>query len=439
MTLKFLLLSLSITLLSCATTPTTLTNKYPELNNYLSVISEKEKAMGELLFLEEGKVVYKNTYGFLDQKINSIYRVGSITKTYTAVLIMKLVESGQLSLNTKINIFFPEIPNSNMITVEHLLRHRSGLVNFTSDEIYQKILPNQQTRKDMIQLFVKLGTEFNPDEKFKYSNTGYVLLSYILEDIHKQNFSEVLKKEITQPNGLANTFLYKKEAPQVNEVISYQLSDKWAPNTNTHQNVPLGAGSIASTTEELSRFLWLLFNNKLLSKTSTDLMKTIVDGYGLGLFKVPYNKKFGFGHTGGIDGFRSQAFYFEEDNFIIVNLTNALDFPVNDLLLASLNGYYGNKINIPEFPDKIKLPSPILKSYVGLYKSKELPLDITISIKNDTLFAQGSGQPAIPVTPITKVDFINQAFGAKFTFNSSVNEMVLSQGGKKFNFKRVKN
>jgi len=165
-------------------------------------------------------------------------------------------------------------------------------------------------------------------------------------------------------------------------------------------------------------------------------MKTLVDGFGMGLYTVPYNGKTGIGHNGGIDGFASQAYFFQEGNLIVVNLVNAIssDLSFNDLLIATLNSSYKLPVNIPEFPEKVQVPVATLESYIGLYKSKELPLDITTVVKDGILLAQASGQSAFPLTPTSPTEFIFIPAGVKIIFFPAENSMTLHQGGKTYKY-----
>lgn len=404
--------------------------KYNKLTEFFDYISEKEKAMGEASIIKGGKEVYSKKYEFLKQPRDPIYRIGSISKVYTAVMVLKLVESGKLTLSTNLSKFYPQMPNAKIITIKHLLQHRSGLVNFTSTPSYFEFHEKPQTEKNLVELFVKNGVGFKPGAKYDYSNTGYVMLSFILEKIHSVPFSEVLLNEISKPLGLKDTFVHDSDAPTRREVPSYKKAAKWVLDTNTHQTVPMGAGAIASTAKEVGLFLWSLFNGKILKPDTVAQMKNIVEGYGLGLIRVPFNDKKGFGHTGGIDGFRSIGFHFSDKDTVVVNLANAMAMKMNDISIAMLSSIYGLDFKIPEFKDELQLPIEILKKYEGLYKASGFPIDLNVFETDGALFVQGTGQPAIPLTAVKENTFIHVGAGIELVFNSANDEMVLTQGGK---------
>ena len=156
--------------------------------------------MGSVALIKDGLVIYANQLGYADidskQKPNgdTKYRIGSITKTFTAVLVFKCIEEGKLSLSQSINDYFPDIENAKKITIGNLLNHRSGIHNFTNDNEYLRYNTQPKTEKEMVDIIIEGGTDFQPDEKAQYSNSNYVLLSYVLEEIYKTPYSEMLKE-----------------------------------------------------------------------------------------------------------------------------------------------------------------------------------------------------------------------------------------------------
>ena len=156
----------------------------------------------------------------------------------------------------------------------------------------------------------------------------------------------------------------------------------------------------------------------------------------MGLYNVPFHDKTGVGHNGGIDSFASQAYYFKKGNLVIVNLTNALDLPLNDILTETLNAFYNLPIKIPNFPDKIYVPVSTLQKYTGFYKSEDIPFELTITTQDGLLYGQSTGQPAFTITPISQIEFEFRRAGAKFTFDINNKAMTLEQGGRTFKYQK---
>ncbi|MGM0408372.1 MAG: serine hydrolase domain-containing protein, partial [Bacteroidota bacterium] len=290
-----------------------------KMDSLFSTIEINEKGMGSISIFKNGNEVYQNSIGFTSIEENipltnqTKFRIGSVSKTFTATIVMKLIEQGKISLDDKLGNYFPEILNSETITIEHLLKHRSGIYNFTSAEDYVTWMEQPITRDELVEKIVSHGSVFEPDEKTEYSNSNYVLLSFIIEDITGKNFSEILSDFITQPCKLNDTYLGSKINLSQNEADSYTMLKDWKMSTETDMSVPMGAGAIVSTPTDLNRFLYCLFNHQLISAESLDKMTNIQDGMGLGIFQVPFYDKKAFGHTGGIDGFQSNAFFFPKE------------------------------------------------------------------------------------------------------------------------------
>lgn len=410
-----------------------------KLDNYFNALEQNNKFMGSVAVSKNGEVIYTNSIGFADVENNvkaiekSKYRIGSISKTFTAVLVLKAVEVKKLNLNQTIDKWFPTIKNAKKITIEHLLRHRSGIHNFTNDKDYLTWNTQPKTEKEMIEIITKGGSDFNPDSKAEYSNSNYVLLSYIVEKTYKKSYSDLLQEFIVKPIGLTSTYVFGKINPNNNECKSYSFAGTWKVEPETDFTVPLGAGAIISTPTDLTKFADALFGGKLLTSESLEIMKTIKDGYGIGLFQIPFYKSVGYGHTGGIDGFSSVYSHFSDDNISYALISNGTNMNNNDISIAVLSAVYDKPYEIPAFTT-FNVTSEDLDKYLGVYSSKQIALKITITKDGNTLIAQGTGQPAFPLEATDKDKFKFEQAGAKFEFNPTDKKMILFQGGGQIEF-----
>jgi len=320
-----------------------------KLDSLFSRIEKNDKGMGAISLYKNGKEIYSNSIGFADinrsvkNSANTKFRIGSISKTFTAVIILQLIEENKLNLETTLDKFFPQIQNSAEITIEHLLRHRSGIHNFTSDPDYQSYNQNAKTEAEMLEIFNQLKPDFKPGEKYSYSNTGYVLLSYIAEKIEGKKYSEILNSRIVKPLKLEATYLGGKINSIENEAQSYSKTKEWLLSTETDMSIPLGAGGIVSTPLELNRFFEGLFTGELVSEKSLEQMTNIIEGYGMGIFSFPFSSKKGFGHTGGIDGFSSMAGYFPHDSLFFAYCSNGISMPLNNILIGVFSIYWNER------------------------------------------------------------------------------------------------
>ena len=288
-----------------------------KLDQYFTKLDTNQKVMGSFAISKDDKIVYVNAIGSADLESkkeadkNTVYRIASISKTFTAVLIMKAVEEGKINLTEPINKFFPTVKNADKITIENLLKHRSGINNFTDNPNYEQYYENPITKKDLLTKIVTGGSDFEPNAKYSYSNSNYVLLGFMLEEIYRKPYAAILLEKISKPLGLIYTKAGEKINPKKNEANSYLLIDKvYHKSTETNLSVSIGSGNIVSTPSELLKFIIALNNGKIITKESLKKMQNFKDSYGLGITEVPFNTEKGFGHNGRIDEFLSVLYYF---------------------------------------------------------------------------------------------------------------------------------
>lgn len=412
-----------------------------KLDAYFDKLEQNDKFMGSVAVSRNGEIIYTRSVGFADVenqlKANpdSKYRIGSISKTFTTVLVMKAVEQKKLTLDQTIDKYFPAIKNAEKITVANLLYHRSGIHSFTDDKEYLDWNTQPKTEKEMLEIIVKGGSDFEPDSKSAYSNSNFVLLTFIVEKSFKKPYGELVNELIAKPAGLKNTALGGKIATGKNECKSYKYVGQWNVEPETNISVPLGAGGIVSTPTDLVKFSNALFGGKLVTKESLEQMQTVKERFGMGLFKIPFNDKTGFGHTGGIDGFTSVFSHFSDGNISYAMISNGTNFNNNNISIAVLSAVFGNDFDIPDFK-AFKVDAGTLEKYVGVYASTQIPLKITITRNNETLVAQATGQAAFPLEATAADKFKFEQAGVVMEFNAVEKSMVLKQGGGVFNYKK---
>ena len=420
----------------------------PKLDSLFNILADKHKAMGSLTVSKNGTVLYSRAIGYCsmtgsDQKPSTSltkYRIGSISKMFTATMIFQLIEEGKLKLTTTLDTFFPDLPNAGTITISNLLNHRSGLHNFTNDPEYLQWMTQQKTRDEMLAILSKNAADFQPNEKAAYSNTNFVLLGYIIETIDKQPYAKSLEKRIASAIGLSNTYAGGRTNPDHDESYSYEFTGQWQQAPETDMSIPGGAGAVVSTPTDLTRFIEALFTLKLVSQNSLSQMQTMTDGSGMGMFQIPFSTKKAYGHNGGIDGFASALAYFPVDGLAIAYCTNGQAYPMNDILIGVLSICYNMDYAIPKFNSQpaVILSTEDLDKYLGIYSTTQLPLKITITKKDVQLIAQATGQSSFPLEAAEKDKFTFDAAGIVMEFNTDKNEMTLKQGGGNFLFTKEK-
>lgn len=414
-----------------------------KLNAYFDTLEENNKFMGSVALSKNGKLLYTRSTGYLSVE-DSIpatkdtkYKIGSITKTFTATLVLKAVELKKLDLNQHINIYFPELINADKIRIKDLLNHRSGIHDFTQDYFYSFWNTKQKTREDLLEIIINGGNDFAPNAKAEYSNANYILLSIILEKVFRKSYASLLETYITKPLKLKNTYLLTKVLDlQKQEAKSYSFaSNHWEEEPQTHHSIPLGAGGIISTPIDIVKFSEALFGGKILKPESLALMQNTKDQFGLGLFLFPYYNQIGYGHTGGIDGFRAVFSYFPDTKIAYVLTSNGINYNLNNISLSVLNAASGRAYIIPEFSTTTyKTTEAELDKHVGIYASADISLKITISKTKTGLTAQATGQASFPLKAINENIFTFDQAGIQLTFNPTQNTMLLLQNGKEFLF-----
>ncbi len=412
-------------------------NKF-QLDNYFSTLEDGNKFMGSVAVMKEGEIVYSKTVGFSDYENktkadeNTKYRIGSTTKTFTAVLTLKAVEEGKLSLEDKLDKFYPRIKNAKDIKIEYLLNHRSGIYSVTSEPNFLDWRTEDKTRDEILTIIRNGESQFAPNSKAYYSNSNFILLTRILEKVYGKTFNEILKEKITEPLQLSNTYLDDTIDTSKKESKSYKYIADWSVEPETSISIPLGAGGMVSTTIDLVKFVKALFGGEILNQETLKKMKNIQDTVGLGIFEIDVNGKIAYEHPGTIDGFRANYIYIPEDDLIYTFATNGLNFKDRDIQKTVLDAMYNKPFKIPEFGPTYDVTSEELDQYLGLYSSPDVPkwLKITIGKNGNILTAQGTMQDLFPATAIDKHTFRIGAIGAKFEFKPEENKIIWEQNGK---------
>ncbi|MGH1388035.1 serine hydrolase domain-containing protein [Kordia sp.] len=414
-----------------------------QLDNYFTALEKNNGFMGSVAVFKKGELLYSKTVGFSDfeKKMkadkHTKYRIGSTTKTFTAVLTLKAVEEGKLSLDDKLNIYFPNIVNAKDIKIIHLLNHRSGIYSITSEPDFLNWRTKPKTREEILAIIKSGKSQFLPNSKAYYSNSNYILLTYILEDIYKKSYNDILKDKITKPLQLRNTYLDDKINTQDKESKSYRFIADWEAELESDISIPLGAGGMVSNPIDLAKFIKALFKGEILNPKTVKKITTFQETVGLGLFETVINGKVAYEHPGTIDGFRANYIYIPENDIIYTLMTNGLNFKEKDIQKTVLDAVYGKPIEIPEFEPTYEVTSKNLDTYLGVYTTSEIQhFKITINKKGTILTAQGTMQELFSTMAIDKHKFRIGAIGVKIEFKPNENIMIWEQNGKTIIFRR---
>jgi D-alanyl-D-alanine carboxypeptidase len=407
-----------------------------KLDKYFTTLEAHDKFLGSVTILKDGNIIYKKQVGYTNidskQKPNkdTKYRIGSISKLFTATIIFKAIEEGKLSLDQAIENYFPEIKNADKISISNLLNHRSGIHSFTDNkEVFLSYHTQAKTEAEMVKIIAEGGSDFKPDEKAAYSNSNYVLLSYIIEKLYNNPYGKILEDKIAKPLNLNNTFFGSKINVVNNESFAYRFEKKWKTTEETDPSIDMGAGGIVSTPPDLVRFVEALFNSKLLSAESVEKMKTIRDNFGMGLFKTEYYDKVSYGHNGEIDGFVSVLRYFPNENIAFAITSNGLNYSMNSITVTIVNSLFNKHFDIPDF--RIYKPtSKELEPYLGVYSSETFPVKLIVTKSGKQLHLQATGDSEMNLQATAKNEFKYEPAGISIVFDVNKKQLLITQGGK---------
>lgn len=329
-----------------------------KLNDYFTYIENNNLGVGRLSVFKNGKEVYDKSFGQknipgLSFNNNTRYQVGSVTKMMTAVLIFKLIEEKKLSLNDKLSAFFPEVPNTDIITIKNLLEHTSGLGSYVVKD--GEVWVTEKTNDpEIMAVIVKQGKSFEPGEKVAYSNSAYYLLTKILERKRNQPFKQILYSEIVKPLGLKNLASFNPD--QKNVFLPYRYeNNSW---TVLKKEIDLlnviGVGDVAATPYDLNIFINSLFHHKILKKESLKLMEPIPgkEDWGRGMAIWDFNGLTFLGHGGDTLGSHAILIYNKEADLAIAYTTNGERIKKEDFMQNVVDLLYNKEIKLPEIKDK---------------------------------------------------------------------------------------
>ncbi|HYV09573.1 MAG TPA: serine hydrolase [Pyrinomonadaceae bacterium] len=346
-----------------------------KIQEFLTTAHKYRQFNGSVLVAENGKVIYKGAYGQANMEWNipntpdTRFRLGSITKQFTATVILQLVEQGKIKLDAKLSDYLPDYrkDTGEKVTIHHLLTHTSGIPSYTSQPgFFQNVSRNPYKVDEFVKKYASGNLEFEPGSKYTYNNSGYFLLGAIIEHVTGKPYEQVLKQNIFDPLGMKNTGYDHHDTLIPKRASGYSKTpDGYTNAAYLDMSIPYAAGSLYSTVEDL--YLWdqALYTDKVLSAQSKALMyKPFLENYAYGWaitnasFKQNDQPVPMISHDGGINGFSTTIMRFPNEKNLVVMLDNTGSEYVNRL------GESIGKIlyNQPYEPPKISIVSVLDKT-----------------------------------------------------------------------------
>lgn len=411
-----------------------------KLDQFFDRLAEKNKAMGTLVISKDGNVLYTRSIGYArvsetEKKpltAASRYRIGSITKMYTAVMILQLAEEGKLKLTDTLSQYFPQVNNAGKITIEHILSHRSGIHDALVD-VNMRTRPKTEpiTKDELLAIISKGKSDFEPGAKHAYSNSGYILLGLIIEKISGKPYAEALSDRITSRIGLHDTYIATGNIDvDKNESLTYRYTGGWKQQPETHPGNLFSSGAIVSTANDMAKFIQALFDGKLISKENLHIMKTMKDNDGIGMEPFDFAGRTFYGHTGGADNYGAWLAYMPEEKLAVAYASNAKVHPVGDIMKGITDIYYDKPFDIPSF-EPVAISTEVLDQYAGVYSLTGAPAKFTVTRNGSTLYIQppGESSPA-PLEAIAQNKFkIEGVNGVSFEFDAAKKQMIMKRLG----------
>jgi CubicO group peptidase (beta-lactamase class C family) len=346
------------------------------LNAYFDSLAREKLANGSIAISEKGVVGYQRSVGHASiapggtepADTNTRYRIGSVTKLFTAALTMQLVERASITLDSKLAEFFPTLPNALDITYRDLLQHRSGLSDYTEAPGFEQWRARPKPPAELLTLIAGGGARFAPRERLEYNNSNYLLLGYILEKIYDRPYADIVRQRISDKVPLTRT---EFGAEMGGMPISYEKTPQgWKAIPSTDAALHGGAGSLTSTPTDLVRFVDALFAGRVVSRQSLSSMRDQSTGTGLGLWEYTVSGKTGLGHGGAMESFRACVFHFPEQKISIAYATNAPLLSMTEIVDEVLALVFDSRRKPPAYLP-VALSESQQKPYVGIWRSAE--------------------------------------------------------------------
>jgi len=401
-----------------------------EMARYLQAYLETGYFMGSVLVARASETLLNQGYGMANLEHNvpnapdTKFCIGSVTKQFTATAILRLQQQGLLDVNQTISTYLPDYPKGEQITVHHLLNHTSGIYNYTYalENPYLRV-----TLDEVIAWFRDQPLEFTPGERFKYCNSGYVLLTKIIERVSGQSYIDYLRNQLFEPLGMADSGYEQRELILPHRASGYTITENGFQNAAFwEQSQGAGAGAMYSTTEDLYKWERSFYTNAVLSETSKNAMfsPTIMANlsnskayYGYGWYIDTHCGRDRHVHTGGFSGFRAIIARYPSEQLVVIALSNITGASIELIAQALAAIVFGEPYELPRQrrPIEFDFNSIVYEAYVGEYEL-EPGLVTTVTTQSKRFFIQVTGQKQVELFPESESEFFVKIADVRITF-----------------------
>ncbi len=376
----------------------------------LTAYVAQKKFSGNVLIAKEGRIVFQKSYGMADRArrqpntLQTEFRVGSLSKMFTATAILQLEEEGKLSLTDPVAQFVPHFPYGNQIQIRHLLSHTSGIQGAATTT------PEPTNLTESVERFRYDSLAFKPGEKFEYNNFNFILLSYIAERASGKKLSQLLQTGIFQPLGMKQTGLDANDRTSAYKSVGYVTNPRtqaWEPETSANVALASGAGALYTTLGDLYKWSQAVSAHTVLNAAAAQKALTPVQaGYGLGWMINQKNGRTGYGHTGSIEGYLAYFMKYPKEDVTIIFLSN-YRYANGQQLASDLTAIAFNELyTLPQLRKEVILSAAVLNRYAGDYQLKE-GFVVKVSVENNKLYVLAPGEKdKVELSPVNETQFV---------------------------------
>jgi CubicO group peptidase (beta-lactamase class C family)/uncharacterized protein YneR len=410
------------------------------MNKTIVPYVSNKQFMGAVLVARDGEILFSKGYGSADLEWDipnsaaTRFRLGSLTKQFTAAAILLLEERGKLRTEDPIKKHLPEAPGAwDSVTIFHLLTHTAGIPSITDFPEYPRLEPFPLTSRQIVMLFRDRPLEFQPGERMQYSNSGYILLGHLVEKVSGESYPDFLQENIFRPLGMKDSGYDSNSEIIPRRARGYSPSSKGPVNAGfIHMSIPFSAGALYSTTEDLLRWERGLFGGRIVSVESLRKMTTpFRNGYALGVGVLTARGRTAFVHSGGIEGFSTFLARFHEDKLTVVVLGN-LEGDAPSKIASRLAALaHGEKVELPSEREAITIAPKTLEQFVGTYQIA-LKIVMMVRLEDGQLTAQVSGEGKAPMFAGSETKYFFRAADAEIEFcrddKGTVTSLLLREG-----------
>ena len=389
-----------------------------------------------VIVVRDGEVIYRKGQGMANLELgipiepDMVFRIGSLTKQFTAVAILILAEQGKLALNDPITKFLPDYPtHDHLITVEHLLTHTSGVKSYTSMPEWLPLWRTDFTVQELIDFFKDQPMEFAPGKRFDYSNSGYILLGAIIEKVSGQTYEQFIQHRIFDPLGMKHSYYDSPLRVIPRRTAGYDKGpDGYTNAAYLSMTQPYSAGSLASSVDDLALWDAALYTDQLLKQDTLQqafATHRLADGsgteYGYGWATSKLAEHLTAGHGGGIHGFGSFAIRLPEEHVFVAALSNNTGTHPGELALKIAAWVIGQPF---QEPTPVELNPEVLARYEGVYESQVLG-EVRVTREGNQLVFQPGQAPLMELVPFSFNEFFFKGRSLDhLTFVTDANEVV---------------